>query len=284
MAVRFALPGPMLAELLAWATEVAGDPSASLLARPSLFLHAVEYCLQRAAVVPRDLDFAEVFAGTHRSTNFVVHLGMRAAAFDRDLHPNQDVSLLLGVVLCGMLVLRVQPRGVVWFSPRCAAWLPWVSRSNHCRSFRDPLGDTSRHDVAEANLTAIVGAWLAVVPHARNVFVCIEQPLRSFFFAHPAIRAMLGIVGAERMVTYLGGFGAASLKPIELHVTVPVHAALRLRRPFDVARARLGDGAQRLVEPQRGGWLRAAPGMSASQTYPLEFAMAIAETVALARL
>ena len=232
MAAAFDLPEVMLAELMAWATDLAGDASASLVARPSLFLHAVEYCLQRAAVVPRDLDFAEVFAGTHRSTNFVLHLGMRAAAFDRDLHPNQDVSLLLGVVLCGMLVLRVRPRGVVWFSPRCAAWLPWLTRSNHCRSFQDPLGDTSRDDVAEANVSAIVVAWLAVLAHARDVFVIIEQPVRSFFFAHPAILAMLRSIRAERMVTYLGGFGALSLKPLDLWFTVPVHAALPLRRPF----------------------------------------------------
>ena len=91
-------------------------------------------------------------------------------------------------------------------------------------------------------------------------------------------------MGSERQVSYLGGFGADSLKPLELHSTLPVHAALRLQRSHAFSIARLGGRAQPLVLPQRHGWFSAAPALHASQTYPWEFAMSICDCVALARL
>ena len=284
MAAGFELPEALVAEVVAWAADLAGDAAVSLVDRPTLFHHGVLYCMQRAGSMPRDLDFVEVFAGSHRATTMVLRLGMRAAAFDRDLNARHDVCLLVGLVLCGMLVLRIVPRGVVWFAPRCAAWLPWVSRSNHRRSASDPLGDTSRVDVLEANMVALVVSWLSVLAHVRHVFLGLEQPIRSHFFAHPSVEDTLRNVAAERQVTYLGGFGGESLKPLEVHATLPVHAALRLRRPHAVAAARLGVRGRPLVQPQRGGWFRGTAAMSASQTYPWEFAMSIAEMVALAKL
>ena len=172
------LPAPLVAEVVAWA----GDALTSLVDRLSLFLAAVEFVLLRAPSAQRDIDFLEVFAGSHRATTLCLRLGLRAYAFDRVLQSRQDICLLVGLVLCGLHVLRVVPRGLVWFSPRCAAWLPWVSQHNHRRCHANPLGDTTRMDVMEANLSATAVAWLTMLADLRQVHIVIEQPLRSHFF------------------------------------------------------------------------------------------------------
>lgn len=74
---------------------------------------------------------------------------------------------------------------------------------------------------------------------SRQVHFIIEQPLNSLFFQAAWLQDALSICGTSRHVTFAGGFGATSLKPLELHTSVPLSAMRLLIADCKSARARL---------------------------------------------
>ena len=153
--------------------------------------------------MPRDVDSCELCSG----------LGVfsEAVTFERDDSPDQDLTLLGGAALAGLDVVRVRPGGVCHMSPQCALWLSFISRATSARTDDDPCGDESSEKVLEANVCAVVLGWLLVLATTRDVYVI---PL---LYSHPCFEAQLHMINAVRDVTYLGGFGAPSLKPVELY-------------------------------------------------------------------
>ena len=73
----------------------------------------------------------------------------------------------------------------------------------------------------------------------RQVHFIIEQPLNSLFFHVDWLQNALSMCGASRHVTFAGGFGAKSLKPFEIHTSVPVSALRLLIVDGKTARTRL---------------------------------------------
>eukprot|EP00959_Pyramimonas_sp_CCMP1952_P191977 4013912-Pyramimonas_sp.AAC.1 len=55
--------------------------------------------------------------------------------------------------------------------------------------------------------------YLMYVAFQRNVFVLVEQPMRSLFYFTPEFVAIKDSM--DRIVTYFGAFGARSIKPAE---------------------------------------------------------------------
>ena len=78
----------------------------------------------------------------------------------------------------------------------------------------------------------------------RQVHFIIEQPLNSLFFHVDWLQNALSMCGASRHVTYAGGFGAKSLKPFEIHTSVPVSALRLLIADGKSARARVMKGGK----------------------------------------
>ena len=64
-------------------------------------------------------------------------------------------------------------------------------------------------------------SWLVSLAVTRGLYVLLEQPLNSLFFKHPSVQCALELVQAKRFVTFLGAFGSASPKPLELFTTAP---------------------------------------------------------------
>eukprot|EP00959_Pyramimonas_sp_CCMP1952_P414790 8690565-Pyramimonas_sp.AAC.1 len=78
-----------------------------------------------------------------------------------------------------------------------------------------------------------------VLACARGVYSLLENPLGSALCRAPCVEAALNAAGARKVVTYLGGFGAPSLKPLGLFSTHPPELARKLRIDIKAARHRL---------------------------------------------
>lgn len=138
---------------------------------------------------------------------------------------------------------------------------------------------------------------------ARSVYSILENPLTSSLDKAPCIEVALSAVGAHRIVTYLGGFGAPSLKPLFLASThIPAIATRLLKVECRVAKRRLQTRAagthQRLFEDtprinngkrtragssSSTGWRSTVwvcgRGQKASAVYPTEFCNAVCALV-----
>eukprot|EP00959_Pyramimonas_sp_CCMP1952_P102637 2146811-Pyramimonas_sp.AAC.1 len=51
---------------------------------------------------------------------------------------------------------------------------------------------------------------------ARTVYTTVEQPFNSMFFLASQFKDCAHLSGARRVLTYLGAFGADSVKPLEV--------------------------------------------------------------------
>jgi hypothetical protein len=136
---------------------------------------------------------------------------------------------------------------------------------------------------------------MLVLSKARDVYIVLENPIRSRLYQLPFMSYSLELVGADRIFTYLGGFGAKSLKAIELFTTVP-HSPARgkLVKTIRVAKACLavwGKADIKLAVKQvrktkkSSGWSSSnwtsgkTTRLKDSAAYPPLFGMAIAELV-----
>ena len=102
-------------------------------------------------------------------------------------------------------------------------------------------------------------------------------------YAFPPMRSALSIVGAIRLVTYLGAFGAPSEKPLELMTTLPAMMLPLLERTKHQAHDRLHGAPVPLATVSATGSVEGNAELQASQAYPAEFAVALALLVARLR-
>lgn len=88
------------------------------------------------------------------------------------------------------------------------------SRGSTKRAHFRPAGDSNVSSVRVANKIARRVALLLEFHFNKNVHWVLEQPLSSILFRFKAIRRCLRKHQAKRVVTFLGAFGASTLKPV----------------------------------------------------------------------
>jgi len=128
---------------------------------PFLLGLAAREVMRQAPGIERRHEFMEVFAGAAGCSQAVRHDGLQAATFDREGphgHESEDITQLSGLIWAGMLICSVTENGLCWFAPQCSTWT-WMSRGTSRRSQEDCIGDESRADVSEANVTAMCMRW-----------------------------------------------------------------------------------------------------------------------------
>ena len=116
----------------------------------------------------------------------------------------------------------VREKVLSWGLP--AAWVTIVVAALLCTGGNESLPYTQLH-----NQLAEITVHLARLAFFLGLCVVIEQPLSSALFEWwPMAKAMLEI-GASRGQVWLDGFGASSMKPLQLWGNAPWLAALQRR-------------------------------------------------------
>ena len=162
----------------------------------------------------RRFHFCEIFAGKGELSKACWGKGLRGAAFDKLLHPKQNMATLEGFVWAGILILSIVEGGLVWFAPQCSTWLNFMCAVYMSRTVSNSYeGNTKRADVRDGNACARCVAYLISMCVSRGVRWVIENPMSSHLFKYPELLKAMVECGGVRSITYGGAFGWNSLKP-----------------------------------------------------------------------
>ena len=118
------------------------------------------------------------------------------------------------------LLCRIQPRGLFFAGPPCNNFIQTCA-VHHQRSFENPEGRRSCPEVMYYNGLAEVVAGFLDVCRERNVWFVVENPTHSVFFLLPVVAAAMARAGARRFTVWLGKYGAATPKCLQLWGTAP---------------------------------------------------------------
>jgi hypothetical protein len=190
---------------------------------PQPWVPIVVECLLSAPI--KDLSGVEVFAGEKavalglgRACEGLACEGLPCATLE--LLDGQDITKLSGQREAINYLCRCRALGLTWLGTPCSSWI-FLGRSNAGRYTWLPQGDETREYTRAHNNLANISIDLAWLAFCLGLHVVIEQPLSSILFDYAPMRALIHKTGMQRATVQLGGFGAASRKPLQLWGTVP---------------------------------------------------------------
>ena len=160
----------------------------------------------------------EIFAGEKAVANGLGRVGLKCATLE--LLDGQDVTKPSGQRFAIDCLCRCHPCSLVWLGTPCSSWI-FIGRSNAGRYTWLPAGDETRAYTRAHNNLADISIDLAWLAFCLGLHVVIEQPLSSILFDYAPMQALIGNTNLQRASVRLGGFGAASQKPLQLWGTVP---------------------------------------------------------------
>ena len=199
-------------------------------------------------------------------------MGMNAVQFDKAIHSSHDVLSPRGLRLLLDALADTRPRGLTWFATQCSSFGPLCAGA--CRNAGNGwLGDTSRAFVRDGNAQMEVTSLVFFLSWLCECEPVLEQPATSVLPKLQPLSTVLEFTAASRTRCFLGQFGAASAKPLQLWHVGEVWGALKTTKPkglTPLTRARIGPDGRRKTDG-----LKAA--MKQSQEYPVEFAAFVAQ-------
>ena len=260
-------------------------PENELLSGPSGLADKLLHLVVRtwcARASPNFLDVAvqavEFFAGHGLLTQAHVKMGFRCSRFDVLYDASHDVLETHGLRLWIDELVFTSPRSLQWYGTVCSSWVTLCQSKSKRVPSNGYLGDTSRPFVQKGNAQMVATSLLVFLSWMMNNEPILEQPATSSMPKAEPLATVFKYVGAIRTTTWLGAFGAKTWKPLQVWHCDGVFANLRRKRPP------ISPEAHEALVHKRGrkfsGNHRA---LKASQAYPAEFGVAVAEcTFALA--
>ena len=165
----------------------------------------------------RDLDAAELFAGSATWSEAMEKAGFRVASYDVEMADAMNILTAVGFGCALLLLTRIRQGGICMMAPVCSSWT-FMARSTSGRSIGDPLGKTERQFVYEGNMMVSRCCLLILFLHARGVCWALEQPASTLLHLHPRFQALLRRrdIAVYRVYFHMGALGGSSEKPTYL--------------------------------------------------------------------
>jgi len=175
-----------------------------------------------------DLNVVEYFSGVQSVTNGCAQQGPQAVPYDVNLDTRLDMTSSVGFLHAVELALRIRPAGMAFFAPPCSSFV-WVNRYTSGRSSSSPEGHRDRPHVQSANLIVVRCCILIMILVSKGCMWCLEQPASSVMKFLPCFQDICGFHKVTEVFTYMGAFGAATMKPTRLYSNCQA-AVLALKR------------------------------------------------------
>ena len=184
-----------------------------------------------ALMRPRRKHFLDAFCGTGRLTVALMERGFSGYSYDLESSSSQNILSGVGFAMLLTWLLDVMSGGFFWCGIVCSTWV-FMSRGHTLRNRANPHGNTSRSDVAMANIMADRVAFLCELCSLRGVLWVAEQPSSSILFHYVAFKPMLPRVSirrhrVRRKFIWLGFRGHRLYKPTVLIGIAPWMMHLR---------------------------------------------------------
>ena len=193
---------------------------------------------------------------------------------------HNDVLTDRGFIHALVMCMELDPTcGLLWQAVVCSSWI-WMALSSTLRSHDCPLGEPGAATNIANRMVARCGLLILLVIASGCNWI-VEQPSSSLMKLHPTIEwikskehAMVNSVW-HKVDTYMGAFGAKTIKPTQLWGNTRIVLALARERPRDTT-CDSSDVAIVTKDPVTG-WKRTTggPGLKSTQAYTDEFGEAV---------
>ena len=176
-------------------------------------------------------DFCEVFAGVGHLTRELLRAGFSGTAYDCEFSAAHDLLQSAGVRLVLDALGCVKRRGLLWLGTPCSSFVV-LCRAQSLRTAANSWhGDEHRPFVACGNALGELSSLLFFLAYCLSVWVVLEQPHSSCLPQMPSMSGVLRFSQAFKCTTYMGQFGGASMKQLQLWSTWPKIVGLERPRP-----------------------------------------------------
>lgn len=176
-------------------------------------------------------DFCECFSGVGNLTRELLRAGFSGSGFDSCNSENQNILDSSGLELMLNCLTALRRQGLLWLGTPCSSFVV-LCRAQSLRNLANSfLGDESKGFVAVGNALGEISALLFFLAWCLDIFVILEQPQSSCLPVMATMKIVLRFCRAQRYTTYMGQYGGASAKPLQLWSTWPRVSALECPRP-----------------------------------------------------
>ena len=215
------------------------------------------------------LDCIEYSSGMGNLSKGLIKEGFRVCSFDIIYSKAHDCLSASGLRLWITALCCLAPDGFIWFGTKCSSFVSICLAGSQRSIDNQFFGDHSKAFVQEGNSLMMITAFLFVFGSALNHHVTLEQPL------NPIMKSVITFFSCKRCVTYLGAFGAPSMKPIQLISTRSLEC-LERDRPCNSSEPLASRGSN-------GEYTGKKNALKDSENYPVQFGRAVAKVFASQR-
>ena len=160
--------------------------------------------------------FCECFSGVGNLTRELLRIGYTGSAFDSCYMEEHNVLESSGFQLVLNCLTALRHKGLLWLGTPCSSFVV-LCRAQSMRDLSNSyLGDQSRGFVNVGNCLGELSSLLFFVAWCLEIWAILEQPQSSCLPQMATMKAVLQFCGARRFTTYMGQYGGASTKPLQL--------------------------------------------------------------------
>ena len=192
-----------------------------------------QVCVLEQIGLTRDLHGHELYCGKAAISRSAIDRGYAFMGFDKERDPTQDILKMSGLHQAIIGTLKVQQRGLQWAAIDCRT-LSWMNRATVGRKDEAPAGYVQVGRVRDANLMIGVTVTLLVLGWLRDVYWIVENPSGSMLPKVEPMRSWVQFLFqtlSPQSFTYLGAFGAESLKKVMFWSNWPGCRRLNVKMP-----------------------------------------------------
>ena len=163
----------------------------------------------------RDIHFFDMFSGQGEAAKTWGQRGYNIRSYDIASDPMQDLTTEHGFYDALTTILGLLPGALILLGPPCGLWV-FMTSSVHKRTRRNPIGDTTRLVVRQANCLVRNLSLLLAIAHYRRCWFVLEQPGSSRMWRYPSVALLFEELKLCRVYTWLRCFGHLIPKPTYL--------------------------------------------------------------------
>ena len=216
------------------------------------------------------LRFVEFASGRGNLSKALLRKGLAGAAFDIIYSESHDCLSPDGFRLWLVALSAMMSKGLCWFGTKCSSWVLLCLAQRNRRPENMYWGDTTKEFVQNGNALTAVTSLLYFIGRILGHYCILEQPKTSCMPLVSLMASVLAYFHCFKCETYLGSYGSASQKPIQLLGNDAKMKDLAREMPMNC-------GSELCSRDEDGGFTGKKEELQESEVYPVLFGEAVAD-------
>ena len=215
------------------------------------------------------LHFVEFACGHGNLSKALLRRGLLGAAFDIIYSESHDCLTPAGFRLWLLALSSMIQSGLCWFGTQCSSWVILCLALSNRRPENMYWGDEQMEFVRQGNALMAVTSLLYFIGRILGHYCILEQPKTSTMPLVSLMASVLSYFHCFKCETYLGSYGSASQKPIQLLGNDQKLNDLAREMPMNCE-------SELCTRDEAGGYTGKKQELKESEMYPVLFGEAVA--------